>query len=66
MLKPNTTTTVPIHLPRLKPPIRATGDPNPRKGKTHNIVNNKKTIVTRNKFEFLSFIKYDLFSFINS
>jgi len=31
-----------------------------------NIVNNKKTNDTRNKFEFLSSTKYDLLFFINS
>ena len=31
MLKPVTTTMVPIHLPNIKPPINAIGDPNPKK-----------------------------------
>ena len=57
---------MPIHLPKIKPPINATGEPNPKKGNTHNIVNNKKTNDTRNKFEFLSSTKYDLLFFINS
>ena len=33
---------VPIHLPRINPPIIAIGDPKPKNGNTHNIVNNKK------------------------
>ena len=66
ILKPNTTTKVPIHLPKIKPPIRATGDPNPKKGNTHKIVSKKKTTIIRNKFDSLSSIKYELFFFINS
>ena len=41
-------------------------EPNPKKGNTHNIVNDKKTKETRNKFEFLSSTKYDLLFFMKS
>ena len=53
MLKPKTTIIVPIHLPKMKPPNRAIGDPNPKKGNTHNIVKNKKHKDSKIKFEFL-------------
>ena len=36
------------------PPIKATGDPNPKNGNTHKMVNNKKIIDVKNKLEFLS------------
>ena len=42
ILKPVTTTNVPIQGPKRKPPIRAMGEPKPKKGNTHNIVNIKK------------------------
>ena len=45
---------VPIHLPKINPPINATGDPNPKNGNTHNIVSPKKIIDNKNKLEFLS------------
>ena len=48
---------VPIHFPNIKPPIKATGDPNPKKGKTQRIVNAKKIIEIKNKLEFLSSTK---------
>ena len=38
----------------MNPPIRATGDPNPKNGNTHKIVNNKKISDNKNKLEFLS------------
>ena len=66
MLKPKTTTIVPIHFPKIKPPKSAIGDPKPKKGNTHNIVKIKKIVKSKNKFEFLRSIKYDLFSFIKS
>ena len=53
-LNPKTTTHVPIHFPKIKPPIKATGDPNPKNGNTHKMVNAKKTIDNKNKLEFLS------------
>ena len=56
-LKPVTTTNVPIHFPKIKPPISATGDPKPRKGNTQRTVRNKKVIETKNKLEFFNSIK---------
>ena len=50
--------TVPIQLPKINPPIRAIGDPNPKKGKTHNTVNIKNEIKTKRIFEFLISTKY--------
>ena len=64
MLKPKTTTIVPIHFPKIKPPKSAIGDPKPKKGNTQNIVKIRKITKTKNKLEFLRSIKYDLFSFI--
>ena len=66
ILNPKTTTSVPIHFPNMKPPIKATGDPNPKSGNTHKIVNNKKIDDTKSKFEFLRPKKYVLFCFIKS
>ena len=66
MLKPKTTTIVPIHFPKMNPPKRAMGDPNPKNGNTHKIVSPKKIIDNKNKLEFLSSKKYDLFSLIKS
>ena len=57
-----TTIKVPIHLPNIKPPIRAIGEPKPKKGKTHKIVKIKKIVNIKNKLEFLSFKKYNLFN----
>ena len=42
---------------KIKPPNKTTGDPKPKKGKTHNIVSINKEIEIKNKFEFLSSIK---------
>ena len=64
MLKPNTTKIVPNHFPKINPPIKAIGDPNPKNGNTHKIVKIKKIVDIKNKLEFLSSKKYDLFSFI--
>ena len=64
MLRPRTTTKVPIHFPKINPPKRQIGDPKPKKGNTHNIVKIKKNKKTKNKFEFLSSSKYDLYSLI--
>ena len=50
----------------MKPPKRAIGDPNPKKGNTHNIVKSKKIEDTKNRLEFLSSRKYNLLSFIKS
>ena len=49
ILKPNTTTIVPIHFPKIKPPKSAIGDPNPKKGNTHNIVISKQIIKPKSK-----------------
>ncbi len=38
---------VPIHFPKINPPSKATGDPNPKNGNTHNIVNNKKLMILK-------------------
>ena len=54
MLNPKTTIKVPIHFPKMNPPSKATGDPNPKNGNTHKIVSNKKIIDVKNKLEFLS------------
>ena len=64
ILKPKTTTMVPNHFPKIKPPRRAIGDANPKNGNTHNIVEIRKIVKTKNKLEFLSSKKYDLFSLI--
>jgi hypothetical protein len=45
---------MPNHFPKIKPPKSAIGDPNPKKGKTHNIVKIKKLIDTRNRLEFFN------------
>ena len=66
MLKPKTTIKVPIHFPKINPPKIATGEPKPKSGKTHKIVNNKKIDDIRSKFEFLRLKKYVLFCFIKS
>ncbi len=41
---------VPIHFPKIKPANKTTGDPNPKKGKTHNIVKTKNVINTTKKY----------------
>ena len=64
MLKPNTTRIVPNHFPKINPPIKAIGDPNPKNGNTHKIVKIIKMVDIKNKLEFLSFKNYNLFSFI--
>ena len=46
------TTIVPIHLPKINPPINATGLPKPRRT-THNTVNKKKIEI--NKIKLFSF-----------
>ena len=66
MLNPRTTRIVPINFPKINPPISAIGDQNPKNGNTHKIVSPKKIIDNKNKLEFLSSKKYDLFSLIKS
>ena len=65
-LKPMVTTSEPTHFPRMKPANKQTGDPNPKNGKTHNIVNIKKNIDNKNIFFVFIFDKYSILSFINS
>ena len=43
---------VPIHFPKINPPISAIGDPNPKSGNTHKIVNIKNIEDIRNMLEF--------------
>ena len=50
----------------MKPPKSAIGEPNPKKGNTHNMVKNKKIKDIKIKLEFFNFKKYNLFSLINS
>ena len=64
MLKANTTRIVPNHFPKINPPIKAIGDPIPKNGNTHKIVKIRKIVDIKNKLEFLSSKKYDLFYFI--
>ena len=52
ILKPVTTTNVPIQGPKRKPPNKAIGEPKPKKGNTHNIVNIKKIMDKKKRFEF--------------
>ena len=66
ILKPKTTTNEPIHFPRMKPANNATGEPNPKNGKTHNIVNSKNNRDNRNMLFVFIFEKYSILSFINS
>ena len=66
ILKPITTTIVPIHFYKIKPLIKATGDPKPKNGNTHKIVKTKKIKKMKIKLEFLNSNKYDLFSLIKS
>ena len=60
-----TTTMVPIHFPKIKPPNKATGEPKPNNGNTHKIDKIKKIKNIRIKLEFFNSEKYDIFSFIN-
>ena len=66
ILKPIITTSEPTHFPRMKPANKQTGDPNPKNGKTHNIVNIKKNRDNKNMFFVFIFEKYSILSFINS
>ena len=66
ILKPKTTMIKPNHLPKMNPPSNATGDPKPKKGNTHKIVNSKKDKDNNNKFDFFIFEKYSMLSLINS
>ena len=66
ILNPKTTIVKPNHLPKIKPPSKAMGDPKPKKGNTHKIVNSKKDKDNNNKFDFFIFEKYSMLSLINS
>ena len=50
----------------MKPPNNATGDPNPKKGNTHKIVNNKKNRDNKNKLDFFNYDKYSILFLIKS
>ena len=63
---PITTIKVPSHLPKINPPNKAIGEPKPKNGNTHKIVKIKKVIDIKNKLEFLSSKKYNLFSLMKS
>ena len=65
MDNPNTMSTVPNHLPKIKPPTRNTGDPKPNK-RTQTMVPIKKIILDKKILLFLIFSKTSLFSLINS
>ena len=54
ILNPKTTTIVPIQGPKRKPPKRAMGEPKPKNGNTHNIVNIKKNKNKMKKLEFFN------------
>ena len=54
MLNPSTTTMVPIHFPKINPPIKAIGDPKPKRGNTHKIVKPKKIKNIRNRLDFFN------------
>ena len=54
MLNPKITRIVPIHFPKINPPNKATGEPNPKKGNTHKIVKTKKIKNKKNKLFFFS------------
>ena len=54
ILNPKTTTIVPIHGPKRKPPRRAMGEPKPKKGNTHNIENIKKNMNSNKRLEFFN------------
>ena len=57
---------VPIHFPKINPPIRATGDPKPKRGNTHKMVKPKKIKNIRIRLDFFNSEKYNLFSLIKS
>ena len=66
ILKPRVTIKVPIHLPKIKPPISAIGVPKPKNGNTHSIVDIKKIRDIKNKLEFLIYKKNNLYSLMKS
>ena len=50
---PKTTNNSPNHLPKINPPIKANGEPNPA-ANTHTIANKINNIARVNKFDCLS------------
>tara|TARA_S200000501_G_scaffold313042_1_gene304279 strand:- start:872 stop:1162 length:291 start_codon:yes stop_codon:yes gene_type:complete len=66
IVSPTITTRVPIHFPKIKPPIMATGEAKPKRGKTHKIVKIKKIKNMSVELEFFISKKYDLFSLMKS
>ena len=66
MLNPNTTTMVPIHFPKINPPIKATGDPKPKRGNTHKIVKPKKIKNIRIRLDFFNSEKNSILSLMKS
>ena len=65
LVKPNTTKNVPIHFPKINPPIKNIGAPKPKR-KTQIIVNRKNINEAINTFVSYAEIKYSLLIFINS
>ena len=61
-----TTSAVPRTLPKRKPPRSAIGEPKPKSGNTHKIVNNKKKIDNKKRLEFFNSKKKSLLFFITS
>ena len=55
--KPKTTNSVPIHFPKMNPPTKKIGVPNP-KSRTHIIVKTKKITEAKNKLLSFADIKY--------
>ena len=66
MLIPKTTTIVPIHLPKINPPNNASGDTNPRKGKTHKIIITKNDKDNKIKLVFFNSEKNSILSLMKS
>ena len=57
ILNPKTTIINPNHLPKIKPPNKAIGEPKPNNGKTQKIVNKRNSNGNISELEFLSFEK---------
>ena len=54
ILKPRITINDPVHLPNIKPPNNPIGEPNPKKGNTHKIVNIRKIKERSIKLDFFN------------
>ena len=63
--KPNTISIVPIHFPNINPPIKKTGEPNP-KSITQIITPIKNNMLAINRLEFLISLSLSLLFFISS